>query len=459
MIEQFANIFRVPDLRKRVIFTLGVIALCRVGVYVPIPGVDTQVLESYLRQYATTGIGQILGLINLFAGGAMFAGAVFSLGIMPYISSSIIFQLLVSVIPALEKLQKEGESGRKKINQYTRMATVALCLFQAFIMTRGLYQIEFGGQFVVPAEIQGIRFQIFAAILMTTGTMILMWLGEQIDEFGIGNGISIIIMVGILERLPYELGTVLQHATLSLTPAEHEIGIVKLAVLLAMALVIIVGVIFVTQGQRRIPVQQAKHTRGRRVYGGMRHFLPLRVNQAGVIPIIFAQSLLIFPSAVFQGIRARLDANTLLYRLVTIIGDSLSSESFFYMACYVALIFFFSYFWTAIQFNPTEMADNMKDYGSFIPGIRPGRHTAEHLENVMTHITLPGAAFLAVIAVLPTLVSNAMGIHYGLASFYGGTGLLIVVGVGLDVIQKIESHLLMRHYEGFLRGGRIRGRR
>jgi preprotein translocase subunit SecY len=432
--------------------------LCRVGVYVPIPGVATDVLESYFRQYAQSGFGQILGLINLFAGGAMFAGAVFSLGIMPYISASIIFQLLVSVIPALERLQKEGESGRRKINQYTRMATVALCLFQAFIMTRGLYQMEFMGQPVVPAEIQGIRFQMFAAILLTTGTMVLMWLGEQIDEFGIGNGISIIIMVGIIDRLPYELGTVLKDATLSLTPAEHQIGIVKLFVLTAMALVIIVGVIWVTQGQRRIPVQQAKHTRGRRVYGGMRHFLPLRVNQAGVIPIIFAQSLLIFPGAVAHGISARLDKSTILYKIVALIGDNLNRESFFYLSCYVALIFFFSYFWTAIQFNPTEMADNMKDYGSFIPGIRPGRHTAEYLENVMTRITLPGAAFLAVIAVLPTMVSNAMGIRYGLASFYGGTGLLIVVGVGLDVIQKLESHLLMRHYEGFLRGGRIRGR-
>ncbi|MEK6738811.1 MAG: preprotein translocase subunit SecY, partial [Planctomycetota bacterium] len=277
MIEQFGNIFRIPELRKKVLITLGLIALCRVGVYIPIPGIDTMVLKSYFQQFTQSGVGQLLGLVDMFAGGALTSGAIFGLGVMPYISASIIFQLLVGVVPYLERLQKEGESGRKKINQYTRLATVGLCLFQAFVMTRTLYTVELNGSPVIPVHLQGIGFQLMASLLLTTGTMTLMWIGEQIEEFGIGSGISIVIMVGIIERLPWAFARVIENFTFSVTPAEHQLGIVKMLILLGMFLAIVGGVVYITQGQRRIPIQQAKHTRGRRVYGGQRHFLPLRV--------------------------------------------------------------------------------------------------------------------------------------------------------------------------------------
>jgi len=459
MIEQiakFGSIFKVPELRRKVLTTIGLLALCRVGVYVPIPGVDTEVLHNlFERAGEAGGLGRILGLVNMFAGGALANAAVFGLGIMPYISASIIFQLLCSVIPSLEQLQKEGESGRKKINQYTRMATVVLCFFQAFVMTRGLYRFEG----VVPAHLRGFGFQFNAALMLTTGTMILMWLGEQIDEFGIGSGISLIIMVNIIDRLPLALTQILSNATWSLTPLEHEIGPVRIVLLFAFFLAIVVGVIFITQGQRRIPIQQAKHTRGRRVYGGQRHFLPLKVNQSGVMPIIFAQSILIFPAAIADGIRNRVGKESFFYSVTTFLTDNLSPGTFFYTLIYIGFIFLFCYFWTAITFNPTDMANNMKDHGSFIPGIRPGRRTAEYLENILTRITLPGAAFLAVIALLPQVVASFMRVDYTVAGFYGGTALLIVVGVCLDLVQRIESHLVMRHRGGFLSTGRIRGRR
>jgi len=460
-IAQFGNVFKIPELRKKILITVGLLALCRLGVYVPIPGVDTVTLSKFFE--STTeggGMGALLGLVNMFAGGALGRAAVFGLGIMPYISASIIFQLLASVIPALEQLQKEGEAGRKKINQYTRLATVVLCFFQAFVMTRTLYGFEFEGQHIVPLDIRGAGFQLNAALLLTTGTMLLMWIGEQIDEYGLGSGISLIIMVNIIDRLPLALSQILQHATWSLSPAEHQIGPHKIVLLFAFFLAIVVGVIFITQGQRRIPIQQAKHTRGRKVYGGQRHFLPLRVNQAGVMPIIFAQSILIFPSAIARGIRDRfMDHDSIIYKLMAAITDNLEPGKFVYTAVYISFIFLFCYFWTAITFNPTDMANNMKDNGSFIPGIRPGRRTAEYLENILTRITLPGAAFLAVIALLPQLVASWMSVTYTVAGFYGGTALLIVVGVCLDLVQRIESHLIMRHYGGFLSTGRIRGRR
>lgn len=459
MIEQFANIFRIPELRKKILITLGLLAICRVGVYIPLPGVDTFVLKSYFNQFTQSGVGQLLGLVDLFAGGAMSTGAIFGLGIMPYISASIIFQLLTGIVPALQSLQKEGEVGRKKINQYTRIATVGLCFFQAFIMSRTLYTIEVNNTPVVPVYIQGLTFQLMAALLLTTGTMFLMWLGEQIDEYGIGNGISLVIMVGIIDRLPWALSQLFQNFTFSVAPAEHEIGIVKVILLMGVFLAIVGGIVYITQGQRRIPVQQARHTRGRKVYGGQKHYLPLRVNQAGVMPIIFAQSLLIFPSAIFHGLQTRFDPGTVGYWITSRLGEILRG-GIIYIMLYILLIAFFCYFWTAIQFNPKEMSNNMKDYGSFIPGIRPGRPTAEYLEGVMGKITLAGASFLALIAILPNLISGGLNLNQAIASFYGGTGLLIVVGVALDTVQKIEAHLLMRQYNGFLGGSaRIRGRR
>lgn len=459
MIEKFSNMFKIPELRNKLLITLGLIAICRLGVFIPMPGVDTTVLKTYFQQFTQTGVGQLLGLVDMFAGGAMSSGAIFGLGIMPYISASIIFQLLVGVVPFLEKLQKEGEAGRKKINQYTRITTVGLCLFQAFIMVRTLYTIEINNVPVVPVHIQGIQFQLTAAVLLTTGTIFLMWIGEQIDAHGIGSGISLIIMVSIIDRLPWAFNQILQNFTFSVAPAEHQIGIAKLILLIGMFLTIVAGVVYITQGQRRIPVQQAKHTRGRKVYGGQKHFLPLRVNQAGVMPIIFAQSLLIFPAAITRGLQVRFEPGTFWYWITSRLTEMFQG-GFTYVAMYVVLIAFFCYFWTAIQFNPKEMSSNMKDYGSFIPGIRPGHRTAEYLEGVMSRITLAGASFLAVIAILPMLITSGFEINRSVASFYGGTGLLICVGVALDLVQKIESHLIMRHYSGFLGGtGRIRGRR
>ncbi len=459
MIEQFGNIFKIPELRKKILITLGLLAICRIGVYIPMPGIDTGVLKEYFNQFTQSGVGQLLGLVDLFAGGAMSTGAIFGLGIMPYISASIIFQLLVGVVPALERLQKEGEVGRKKINQYTRIATVGLCLFQAFVMSRTLYTIDVNGVPVVPTYLQGVGFQLMAALLLTTGTMFLMWIGEQIDECGIGSGISLVIMISIIDRLPWALSQLFQNFTFSVAPAEHEVGIVKVIILIGVLLSIVGGVVYITQGQRRIPVQQARHTRGRKVYGGQKHYLPLKVNQAGVMPIIFAQSLLIFPSAILHGLQTRFEPGTVLYWITSRLGDILQG-GVTYTVLYVMLIAFFCYFWTAIQFNPREMANNMKEYGSFIPGIRPGKKTTEYLEGIMGKITLAGAAFLALIAILPGIVSDGLNINKAIAGFYGGTGLLIVVGVALDLVQKIESHLLMRQYGGFIGGSsRVRGRK
>jgi preprotein translocase subunit SecY len=459
MIEKFTNMFKIPELRKKLLITLGLLAVCRIGVFIPMPGIDTTVLKTYFQQFTQSGVGQLLGLVDMFSGGAMSSGAIFGLGIMPYISASIIFQLLVGVVPFLEKLQKEGESGRKKINQYTRITTVGLCLFQAFIMIRTLYAIEINGVPVVPIHIQGIQFQLMAAVLLTTGTVFLMWIGEQIDANGIGSGISLIIMIGIIDRLPWAFSQILQNFTFSVAPAEHEIGIAKLLLLIGMFLAIVAGVVYITQGQRRIPVQQAKHTRGRRVYGGQKHFLPLKVNQAGVMPIIFAQSLLIFPAAITRGLQVRFDPGTFWYWITSRLTEMFQG-GFIYVVMYIVLIVFFCYFWTVIQFNPKEMSINMRDYGSFIPGIRPGHRTAEYLESVMSRITLAGAAFLSLIAILPMIIAGGFEINRAVASFYGGTGLLIVVGVALDLVQKIESHLIMRHYGGFLGGtARVRGRR
>ncbi len=459
MIEQFGNIFKIPELRKKIFITFGLLAICRVGVFIPMPGIDSSVLKAYFDQFTQTGVGQLLGLVDMFAGGAMSTGAIFGLGIMPYISASIIFQLLVGVVPALERLQKEGEVGRKKINQYTRFATVGLCLFQAFVMSRTLYTIEVNNVPVIPVYLQGFGFQLMASLLLTTGTMFLMWIGEQIDEYGIGSGISLVIMISIIDRLPWALSQLFSNFTFSVAPAEHEVGVVKMIILVSVLLGIIGGIVYITQGQRRIPVQQARHTRGRKVYGGQKHYLPLKVNQAGVMPIIFAQSLLIFPSAILQGVQARFDTGGVAYWITSRLGDILRG-GVIYTILYVLLIAFFCYFWTAIQFNPREMANNMKEYGSFIPGIRPGKRTTEYLENIMGKITLAGAAFLALIAILPSIVSGGLNISKAIAGFYGGTGLLIVVGVALDLVQKVESHLLMRQYGGFIGGNsKVKGRR
>jgi len=457
-VEVFTNIFRTPDLRRKVIITIIILAACRMGVYVPVPGVNVDRLQEYMERSAGSGPGRILGLMNIFAGGALSRCAVFGLGVMPYISASIIFQLLAAAIPALEQLQKEGQAGQRKISQYTRYATVGLCLVQGAIMVSGFRATGMGQQ-IFPA---GTGFIIMAAMLLTTGTVLLMWLGEQIDQFGIGNGISLIIMVNILARLPVAVARFASQATLAVNPPPDKFGLASIIVLIAMFVLIVLSVVFITEGQRRIPFQQATFTRGHRVYLGQKHYLPLRVNQAGVIPIIFAQSLLTFPAAiaasVFQRLQQTGNTNSLWYKFWEALSDSLSTGAFLYTVTYVVLIFLFCFFWTAIQFNPQEMANNMKEHGTFILGIRPGRRTAEYLERVMTRITLPGAAFLAIIAILPSMLSRAMGLGWIVTRFYGGTSLLIVVGVALDLVKQVEAHLLMRHYDGFMRSGQRRRR-
>ncbi len=455
MFERFFNVFRVPELRRRLIITVLLLAACRIGVYIPVPGVDSNKLETYFQRSSQEGgLGGALGVVNMFAGGGLQKCAIFGLGVMPYISSSIIFQLLASVVPSLERLKKEGEAGRKKINQYTRYGTVPLCFIQAIVIVKGLQAGARG--FRVFSETYGPTDVMLAGFLMTVGTMILMWLGEQIDEFGIGNGISLVIMIGILERLPSAFVTMGGSLGAQFQSGDIAVAVIKMLIMLALFVGMVVGVIFVINGQRRIPFQQAKLTRGRRVYGGMKHYLPLGVNAAGVMPIIFAQSLIMIP-AIFVTPLSKAEWKSPFWSgLFTTLDDALRMGSFVYSLLYIILIFFFCYFWTAIQFNPTEMADNLKEHGSYIPGIRPGRRTAEHLERIMNRITLPGAAFLAAIAIIPSIIGSAMQVEWVVAGFYGGTTLLIVVGVALDLVRKIEAELLMRHYEGFTRASRRR---
>jgi preprotein translocase subunit SecY len=358
---------------------------------------------------------------------------------------------LASVYPPLEQLQKEGESGRKKINEYTRYATFFLCLFQSwfylesYVEPRGLIAPSFlsGGALVW-------NWKIAAILTMTAGTMFLMWLGEQIDEFGIGNGISLLIMAGILARMPFAGYQLLQRASLQLGGSGSELGVEDLILLATMFVAVVTGVVFITLGQRRIPMQSAKHVRGRRVFGGTRQYLPLKVNQAGVMPIIFASSLLMFPMIIF-GQLANVQWDVVWWgNLVNWLNDVFSRDGYIYNLCYLIMIYFFCYFWTAITFNPKDMADNLKNFGSFIPGYRPGKRTADYLEKVMVRITYVGAGFLALVAIIPTIVSSWKGIDYGIASFYGGTSLLIAVSVAFDLVQKIDSHLVMRNYKGLL---------
>jgi preprotein translocase subunit SecY len=376
---------------------------------------------------------------------------------MPYISASIIFQLLASVWKPLEDLQKEGESGRKKINEYTRYATVVLCLGQSWFYVNWLAGAGLIRKSLLDpsSDSLGFGWQLTAVLTMTAGTTFLMWLGEQIDEYGIGNGISLLIMAGILARMPHAgwelLKPMVEGGGIELGSSGGKLGVEAVLVLAILFIAVVAGVVFITQGQRRIPTQSAKHVRGRRVYGGTRQYLPLRVNQAGVMPIIFASSLLLFPQVLFNWF-AQLWPNS--GWLVTFAQTFHRGESsYVYNALYIMLIYFFCYFWTAITFNPKDMADNLKNYGTFIPGYRPGRRTADYLEKVMIRITYVGAGFLAVVAITPTVISGWMGVSYSVSSFYGGTGLLIAVSVAFDLVQKIDSHLVMRNYKGLLQRG------
>lgn len=448
MLEPFFNLLKIPDLRKKIILTLILVAVYRVGAYIPTPGIDGVKLAQFFDNIAKTQGGTLFGIMNLFSGGAIERLTIFALGIMPYISASIILQLLTTVIPALEKMAKEGEAGQKKIIQYTRYGTVALSLIQSFFIALWLEAPQrFGGLQIV--QYPGLSFRILTMITLTSGTAFIMWLGEQIQERGIGNGISLIITAGIISRIPtalYQLFSLLSP----FQPDKAQLNIFTVIIMVIMLVAVVVAVIVITQGQRKIPIQYAKRIVGRRVYGGQSTYIPLRVNQPGVIPIIFAQSIILFPATV-----ASLIPNPAMQNLASV----LMRGNIVYNIIYSLLIIFFSYFYTAITFNPVDVAENMKKYGGFVPGIRPGKTTAEYLDFVMTRITLPGAVFLAIIAILPSIISGGLKIPYLVASFFGGTGLLIIVGVMLDTIRVLESQLIMRHYEGFVGRGRVRGRR
>ncbi len=453
MLEKLRVIFTIPELRQKILLTLGLLAIYRVGWQVPLPIVDPQAMTAFAEQ--TGGIGDLLRTVAVFSASQLSQATIFGLGIMPYISASIIFQLLGTVWPPLERLQKEGEAGRKKINEYTRYATVLICIVQSWAYVAFLSSQRVGEQsliqssFLVDGRLPFV-WQFVAVMTMTAGTIFLMWLGEQIDEFGIGNGISLLIMAGILAAMPSALVELGSDTSWELGGGGGKLGIETMLVLAALFVGVVAGVVFMTQGQRRIPTQSAKHVRGRRVYGGTRQYLPLRVNQAGVMPIIFASSLLLFPQMFFQYLSGAFPGSDLLRSL----HDSFTrGQSYLYNVCYIALIYFFCYFWTAITFNPKEMADNLKNFGAFIPGYRPGKRTADYLERVMERITYVGAGFLALVAVIPTIVGGALGIPAQIASFYGGTGLLIAVSVAFDLVQKIDSHLVMRNYTGLLEKG------
>lgn len=449
MFQALTNLFKIPDLKKKILFTLGIIVIYRIGAYVPTPGIDGAKLAQFFDNIARTQGGTLFGIMNMFAGGAMSRLTIFALGIMPYISASIILQLLTAVIPALEKLAKEGEAGHKKITQYTRYGTVVLAIVQSFFIALWLENpARFQGMQIV--QFPGWPFRVLTVITLTSGTAFIMWLGEQIQERGIGNGISIIITVGILSRLPTAVIQLISLVRPSAGSATGQLQPFTLVLMIGMLVAVVLSVVAITQGQRKIPIQYAKRIIGRKVYGGQSTFIPLRVNQAGVIPIIFAQSLILFPATI-----AAIVPNPFIQRL----AGSLNRGDWIYNLIYSLLIIFFCYFYTAITFNPIDVADNMKKYGGFVPGIRPGRATAEHLDFIMTRITLPGALFLSLIAILPTIISSSLKVPYLIASFFGGTGLLIIVGVMLDTMRQIESQLLMRHYDGFMKKGKIRGRR
>jgi preprotein translocase subunit SecY len=457
MWEKIRVVFTIPELRNKILLTLGLLAVYRVGWQIPLPIIDQEQMGAQTSQ--DSGLGQLIRQVSVFSASNLRQATIFGLGIMPYISASIIFQLLGTVWKPIEDLRKEGETGRKKINEYTRYLTVALCVVQSWFYVRAYLMSTAPGQpslihvdFLGSGDTLSFGWQITAVAIMTCGTIFLMWLGEQIDEFGIGNGISLLIMAGILAQMPGALGELFQNAEFELVGlSPGRMGVETMIVLSCLFVAVVAGVVFITLGQRRIPTQSAKHVRGRRVYGGARQYLPLRINQAGVMPIIFASSLLMLPPLVFNWLGNVMPSSWGGTRdTVNTLNNMFNGTGFVYNVLYVALIYFFCYFWTAITFNPKEMSENLKDHGTFIPGYRPGKRTADYLEKVMVRITYVGAGFLALVAIVPTIISSSLGVSYNVASFYGGTGLLIAVSVAFDLVQKIDSHLVMRNYRGLL---------
>ncbi len=434
MLKKVVEVLRVPELRTKILITLSLLVVYRLGFHIPLPGVDLENLKKL--QESQGGFMAAFGILNALSGSSISSCMIFSLGVMPYISASIIFSLLTKMVPSLEALSKEGAAGQKKINQYTRYATVPLCLVQAFFVVNGLLRGSIVGAqdpIIDPELFSSFFYRIGIICMLTTGTLIIMWIGEKITENGIGNGISLIIMAGILAQVP---GMIL----LSIN-AQGESQVQVFATLIVIFVMVVGVIVYFTKAQRRIPIQQAKLTRGRRQMAGGRHYIPLKVNSAGVMPIIFASALFIVPQLIAQ------------ISWFSWADEYFGYNSFFYTLIYTALIFFFAFFWTALMFQPTEMANNLKEHGSFIPGIRPGKRTAEHLETVMVRVTLAGAAFLAAVALFPQVAASMFsGLQVGLVSVIGGTSILIVVGVCLDLVDKINAHLVMRNYEGFTAG-------
>jgi preprotein translocase subunit SecY len=459
MFNSFINIFRVPELRNKVLFTLFLLAIYRIGFWVPLLGVDQARFKAQQSAQGsdTSAAGRIASYVTLFSGGSLGQSTVFGLGVMPYISASIIFQLLGTVVPSLEKMQKEGETGRKKIQEWTRYTAVPLAMLQAIMWLSYMDKSRLVNTSYMHQH--DLSFWFSGIVMLTAGCIFLMWLGEQIDEYGLGNGVSLIILAGIVSRMPHAVHLLISQTNFTtVSDPNKPISLGKVATLAGLFVFIIMGSILITQAQRRIPVQQAKHTRGRRVYGGGKQFLPLRVNHGGVMPIIFAQSLMLFPGVLFGWLdRTVFQGHN---EFVSFLNGEFQRGSYIYIMVELAMIYFFAYFWTTVQFQPKEMANQLRDYGSFIPGLRPGKRTADYLEKVMMRITYVGAAFLCVIAVIPTTLTAWLGIDQQITAFLGGTGLLIVVSVALDMVQRIEANLLMRNYGGFLGPGgkRIKGR-
>jgi preprotein translocase subunit SecY len=461
MVSAFLNCFKIPELRQRLIFTLALLVIVRLGAAIPCPGINPAVLAAYFKSVVDQGgQGDLLGMVNLFSGGALENCAIFSLTIMPYISASIIMQLAVGIVPSLAKMARE-EGGRQKVSQYTRIGTLILCIIQGYLLAvsfedpsriqllSGIDQViaRMGPLVADP----GLFFRFTTVVTLTAGTMLLMWLGEQITDKGIGNGISLVITVGIIARLPAALAVMWGKINPPAGSTQAAMSPLVVVLLIAFLFLVIAGTVMITQAMRKVPVQYARQVRGNKVYGGQSSFLPLKVNYSGVMPIIFASSILTFP-AVFIGLMFPRGA------VAAWIQTNLGSHGMLYQVLYAMMIFFFSYFWVAMVFNPTQIADDMKKHGGFIPGVRPGTPTASFLDFSMTRLTFAGAIFLTILAVLPSIVSGFMKVPWVTASFFGGTSLLILVGVMLDTMRQMETYLLQRHYDGFLKKGKLRGR-
>ncbi len=458
MLSAFTNSFKIPELRNKILYTLSLLFVARIGANIPLPGIDPTPLQEFFKAQTASGAAGALGLANMFTGGALLKGAIFALGIMPYISASIIFQMMTAVIPGLARLSREGDVGRQKITQYTRMATIVICIVQSVLiiltirngsLIPGLNLSEYGDIILNFTPM----WMFNSVVILTTGTVIMMWLGEQITEKGIGNGVSLLITVGIVSDLPGALMSLYQ-LIMPGALGTNSIGMPQLAAMFLLLILVTAGLVMVIQGMRRIPVQYAKRVVGRKTYGGQSSFLPLKVNYAGVMPVIFGSAILMFPQQLLSGLAGSFESLSFLGGIASWFQPGTAS----YYFIFGFLILVFSYFWVSVMFKPIQIADDLKKYGGYIPGVRPGEPTAKFLDFVMTRLTLAGAIFLTIIAVFPDIMSNILRVPPRISPFFGGTGMLITVGVLLDLMQKVETYLLQQHYDGFMKKGRMRGR-